>query len=184
MLNRARRSALAASRQLLALLLRHLDPGGPLVFGLDETIERRAGPHIEAKGVYRDAVRSSHSHFVKAMGLHWLSLMWLVRIPWAGRVWALPFLTVLAPSARYHAEQGRRHKTLTNWARQMLCLLRRWLPDRTYATLRLLAACHAGSRSVRPRHHQGVPQVKGCDRPAPRGCAGAACSETTEGAGS
>ena len=148
-LNRARWSALAASRRLLALLLRHLDPGGPLVFGLDETIERRAGPRIEAKGVYRDAVRSSHSHFVKAMGLRWLSLMWLVPIPWAGRVWALPFLTVLAPSARYHAERGRRHKTLTDWARQMLCVLRRWLPDRelvvvgdqAYATLRLLAAC-------------------------------------------
>ena len=100
---------------------------------------------MEAKGVYRDAVRSSHSHFVKAMGLRWLSLMWLVPIPWAQRVWALPFLTVLVPSARYHAEQGRRHKTLTDWARQMLCLLRRWLPDRTYATLRLLAACQRWS---------------------------------------
>ena len=125
-LNRARWSALAASRRLLALLLRHLDPGGPLVFGLDETIERRAGPRMEAKGVYRDAVRSSHSHFVKAMGLRWLSWtlykvqlsqMWLVKIPWAGRVWALLFLTVLAPSSRYHAEQGRRHKTLTDWTR-------------------------------------------------------------------
>ena len=98
------------------------------MFGLDETIERRSGPRIAAKGVYRDAVRSSHSHFVKAMGLRWLSLMWLVRIPWAGRVWALPFLTVLAPSARYHAERGRRHKTLTDWARPMLWVLRRWRP--------------------------------------------------------
>ena len=121
MLNWARWSALAASRRLMTLLLRHLDPGGPLVFGLDETIERWAGPRIEAKGVYRDAVRSSHSHFVKAMGLRWLSLMWLVPIPWAGLIWALPFLTVLALSARYHAERGRR---------QMLCVLRRWLPDR------------------------------------------------------
>ena len=144
-LNQARWSPLAASRRLLALLLRHLDPGGPLVFGLDETIERRAGPRIAAKGVYRDAVRSSHSHFVKAMGLRWLSLMWLVEIPWAGRVWALPFLTALAPLARYHADRGRRHKTLTDGARPMLCLLRRWLPDRelvvvadqAYAALRL-----------------------------------------------
>ena len=85
-LNRARWSALAASRQLLALLLRHLAPGGPLVCGLDETIERHSGKRIAAKGVYRDAVRSSHSHFVKAMGLRWLSLMWLIRIPWAQRV--------------------------------------------------------------------------------------------------
>ena len=49
------------------------------------------------KGVYRDAVRSSHSHFVKATGLRWVSLMLLVSIPWANRVWALPFLTALAP---------------------------------------------------------------------------------------
>ena len=66
--------------------------------------QRRLGPRIEAKGVYRDAVRSSQSPFVKAMGLRWISLMWIVRIPRAGRVWTLPFLTVLAPSARYHAE--------------------------------------------------------------------------------
>ena len=51
--------------------------------------------------------------------------MWLVAIPWAGRIWALPFLTALAPSARYHADRSRRHKTLTDWARQMLACLRR-----------------------------------------------------------
>lgn len=75
--------------------------------------------------------------------------MLLAEVSWARRVWALPFLTVLAPSRRYHEARGRRHKTITDWARQMLCLLRRWLPDRelvvvgdrTYATLRLLAAC-------------------------------------------
>jgi len=51
----------------------------------------------EAKGIYRDPVRSSDSHLVTS-GLRWLSLMLLVPIPWAQRVWALPFLTVLAPS--------------------------------------------------------------------------------------
>ena len=99
--------------------------------------------------MYRDPVRSSHGHFVKAKGLRWVSLMLRAEVPWANRVWALPFLTVLAPSARYHETRGRRHKTITDWARQMLCLLRRWLPDRelvvvgdrTYATLKLLAAC-------------------------------------------
>ena len=99
--------------------------------------------------MYRDPVRSFHGHFVKAKGLRWVSLMLLAEVPWARRVWALPFLTVLAPSRRYHEARGRRHKTITDWARQMLCLLRRWLPDRelvvvgdrTYATLKLLAAC-------------------------------------------
>jgi hypothetical protein len=56
--------------------------------GLDDTIERRRGKRIAAQGIYRDPVRSSHGHFVKASGLRWLSLMLLVPIPWAGRVWA------------------------------------------------------------------------------------------------
>lgn len=54
----------------------------------------------------------------------------LVKIPWAGAVWALPFLTVLAPSERYHQERRREHKKLTEWAGQMLKQVRRWLPQR------------------------------------------------------
>lgn len=124
-------SAQGASRVLLALLLRTFDAGGPLVFGIDDTIERRRGAKIKAKGIYRDPVRSSHGHFVKASGLRWLSLMYLADIPWAKRVWALPFLTVLCPSQRYHSERGLRHKKLTDYARQMLLWLRRTLPDRS-----------------------------------------------------
>ena len=113
-LSRAVWSSLQASGILLALLLRYLDPGQtPLVFGLDETIERRWGPQIRTRGIYRDAVRSSDSHFVKASGLRWLSLMWLTPIPWAQRLWALPVLTVLAPSERYYAQAVRRPKKLT-----------------------------------------------------------------------
>ena len=81
-LSRAVWSSLAVSRVWLSLLLRHLAPAtGPLVLGIDETMERRKGKRIAAKGVYRDGVRSSHGHFVKAMGLRWVSLMWLVEIP-------------------------------------------------------------------------------------------------------
>ena len=98
--------------------------------GLDDTIERRRGAKIKAKGIYRDPVRSSHSHFVKASGLRWLSLMLLTPIPWAKRVWALPFLTVLAPSERYYKDKIRKHKKLTEWAYQMILQVRRWLPDR------------------------------------------------------
>jgi len=81
-------------------------------------------------GIYRDPVRCD-SHLVKASGLRWLSLMLLVPIPWAQRVWALPFLTVLAPSQRYHEQRNHRHKQLTDWARQMIRQVRRWLPRRT-----------------------------------------------------
>ena len=110
-LNRAVWSPRAAARILLMLLLQHLlqhlDQGdGPLVFGIDETLERRRGPKIKARGVYRDAVRSSRQQLVKASGLRWISLMWLGHIPWARRYWALRVLTVLAPSARYYRQQG------------------------------------------------------------------------------
>ena len=99
-LNRAVWSPRAAAGILLVLLLQHLDRGdGPLIFGVDETLERRRGRSIGALGVYRDAVRSSRSQVVKASGLRWISLMWLGQVPWAGRHWALPVLTVLAPSA-------------------------------------------------------------------------------------
>jgi hypothetical protein len=129
-LSRACWSSRAASRILLDLLITTFAPSGPLLVGLDDTIERRWGRKIQARGIYRDPVRSSHSHLVKASGLRWLSLMLLVEIPWAGRVWALPFLTVLAPSERYHQKRQQRHKTLVNWGRQMLLQLRRWIPKR------------------------------------------------------
>ena len=129
-LNRARWSSRAASRILLGLLVRAFAPSGPILVGLDDTIERRWGKKIQARGIYRDPVRSSRSHFVKTSGLRWLSLMLLAEIPWAGRVWALPFLTTLAPSKRYDQKRQRRHKTLPDWGRQMVLQLRRWLPDR------------------------------------------------------
>lgn len=56
--------------------------------------------------------------------------MLLVPIPWTQRVWTLPFLTVLAPSERYNHQHSRRHKALTDWARQMLMQVRRWLGNR------------------------------------------------------
>ena len=124
-------SAHKASRVLLNLLLdRFVGKDETLVFGIDETVERRWGAKIKARGIHRDAVRSSHSHFVKCSGLKWICLMLLVPIHWANRVWALPFLTVLMPSIRYHQALGKKHKKLTDWARQMILQLKRWLPDR------------------------------------------------------
>ena len=126
-LNRAVWSPRQAAGILLVLLLQHLNQGdGPLIFGIDETLERRRGAKIKGRGIYRDGVRSSRSQVVKASGLRLLSLMWLGQVPWAGRYWALPFLTVLAPSARYHRQRGRRHKKLTDWARQMIMEPRSW----------------------------------------------------------
>ncbi len=147
-LHRAVWSSRALSHTLLILLVQVFAPIGTLVIGGDDTIERRCGKKIAAKGIYRDPVRSSHSHFVKASGLRWLTLMLLVPIPFAQRIWALPFLTVLAPSERYSQMRGRAHKTLTDWMRQALLQVRRWLPhrhivfvaDSSYAAIELLAS--------------------------------------------
>src|SRR5579872_5332965 len=146
-LNRATWSARRGSRLLLGLLVETFAPTGPLVFGLDETIERRWGPRISARGIYRDAARSSKSVANKTSGLRWVSVQLLASITWAKRIWALPFLTVLAPSRRYYQKKGRPAKTLTDCARQVIAQIRRWCPKRelifvgdpTYAALELLA---------------------------------------------
>jgi len=193
-LNRAKWSSRALSRILLRMLLRSFVPlDQPVVLGLDDHIERRRGAKIAAKGIYRDPVRSSKSFFVKTSGLRWVSLMLLAPIPWAQRVWALPLLTVLAPSERYHQERGRPHKQLTDVARQMIVQVRRWLPDRrlvvtadsSYAAIELLAACATLPTPVtvvtrlrqdaalyapappREKGKKGAPRKKGDRQPTP-----------------
>lgn len=129
------------ARILLGLLIDAFAPNGPVVLALDDTIERRWGRRIRARGIYRDPVRSSDGHFVKASGLpfaaasaaampsapdrrrcrRWMSLMLLASVPWAGRVWALPFLTALVPSERACRERGRRHKPLLDVGRNSSC---------------------------------------------------------------
>jgi hypothetical protein len=192
-LNRARWSTLAAARLLLRLLVAVFAPTGELVCGLDDTIERRRGQQIKAKGIYRDPVRSSHSHFVKASGLRWLCAMLLVEVSWAGCVWGLPFLSVLCPSERYYSERGRAHQKLTERAAQVFKLVARWLPDRvlvfvadsSFATFELLALvsgipnCSLVTRlrldaqlwaeaPVRRPGQVGRPRLKGERRPSPQ----------------
>src|SRR2546430_139706 len=126
-LNRAVWSARQGSRILLGLLLTLLvPPGATIVLGADDTVERRSGRQIRAKGCYRDAVRSSHTHVIRCVGLTWVSMMLLVPVPWSQRVWALPLLTALC----WPAQKGgrRRHKTSIDWVRHMMQQVRRWLP--------------------------------------------------------
>ena len=128
-LSTARWSARAVAHRLLLVLVATLVRDGPVVVGIDDTIERRWGARIGARGIYRDPVRSSRGHFVKASGLRWLCLMVMAPMPWGG-VRGLPFLTVLAPSERYAHARGQRHKKLTDRARQALLQTARWLPGR------------------------------------------------------
>jgi hypothetical protein len=128
-LSTARWSARAVAHRLLLVLVATLVRDGPVVVGIDDTIERRWGARIGARGIYRDPVRSSRGHFVKASGLRWLCLVVMAPMPWGG-VRGLPFLTVLAPSERYAHARGQRHKKLTDRARQALLQTARWLPGR------------------------------------------------------
>ena len=187
-LSRAKWSSMEASRILLDSLVETFVPeGDPLVVGVDETLERRQGKKIAAKGIYRDPVRSSHAHLVKTSGLRWICVVLLAEVPWASRVWALPFLSALAYSERYAQEQGKRHKSLTEWAWQMLLVLRRWYPQRQivavadggYASLKLLDRCRHLANPIafitrlrldaalyepaapRKPHQMGRPRLKG-----------------------
>jgi DDE superfamily endonuclease len=147
-LNRATWSARQGSRILLGLLITLLVPtGATIVFGADDTVERRSGRKIAAKGCYRDAVRSTKKHVIRCFGLKWVSMMLLVPVPWSQRGWALPFLTALCWPAKKRGQ--RRHKTSIDWVRQMMRQVRRWLPGRRlvlvvdggFAAVSLALAC-------------------------------------------
>jgi hypothetical protein len=130
-LNRVKWSGLLVSRILVSLVIAtFLVAGVPLLIAADETIERRSGEKIRAKGVFRDPLRSSKKRVVHCFGLRWISMMLLVPVPWSTRLWALPFLTVLAPSQATNLANGKRHKTSIDWIGQMIRVVRRWFPTR------------------------------------------------------
>ena len=149
-LNRAAWSPLEACQILLRRLLQYLDRGdGPLMFGIDETLEWCQGPGVNNLGVYRDAVRYSRGYAVKSDGFRCVSPMWLGHIPWAGRQWDLPLLALMATSERHYRHQGRRHEKFTNWICHLVLQMRCWLPrrplvvdDNGYAMLDLPRFCH------------------------------------------
>jgi DDE superfamily endonuclease len=136
-LNRATWSARQGSRILLGLLITLLvPPDATIVLGADDTVERRSGRKIAAKGCYRDAVRSTKNHVIRCFGLKWVSMMLLVPEPGRRRVWALPFLTALGWPARKHGQSR-------DGVRQMMQQVRRWLPGR-----RLVVVVEGGFAAV------------------------------------
>ena len=180
-LNRATWSARQGSRILLGRLLTvFVPPGGTIVLGADDTVERRSGRKIKAKGCYRDAVRSTKRHVIRCFGLKWVSMMLLVPVPWSQRVWALPFLTALCWPEKKRGPQ--RHKTSVDWVRQMMKQVRRWLPGRRlvlvvdggFAAVSLALACvtHHVTMVSRLRwdaalYHEPAPQPPGKRGPKP-----------------
>ena len=174
-LNRATWSARQGSRILLGVLIMLLvPPGAAIVLGADDTVERRSGRKVKAKGCYRDAVRSSKSHVIRCFGLKWVSMMLLVPVPWSRRVWALPFVTALCWPAKKGKQQ--RHKTSVDWVRQMIQQVRRWQPGRRlvlvvdggFAAVSLVLACVKSQVVMVSRlrwdaalYHQPEPQPPG-----------------------
>lgn len=128
-LNRDKWSVFSAGKILLGLLVRTgltIMPGY-LVFVFDETVERRQGKKIKAKGCYRDAVRSSKSNVIKCFGLKWVCATVILQPPWCKRPWALPYLVVLAHSKKANESAGKRHRTCVDIASQMVVTTVRWL---------------------------------------------------------
>ena len=99
-LNRSSWDGLALSKILLGLLIKLLPESWPILVAVDETLERRQGKKIKAKGAYRDALRSSQSNVVISYGLKCECMAIIVPLPWCRRAWALPFLTLLSPSKK------------------------------------------------------------------------------------
>ena len=123
--NRARWSALKGSRCLLSLLVQTFDAaGGSLTFVIDETLERRWGRRISKRGHHRDPLASSRKRSVSTSGLRWIVLTLVVTPPWTTRCWALPILSVPAPTPKVSERLGLRHKTIAQWARQMIRVVR------------------------------------------------------------
>lgn len=126
-LNRVVWSPLQGSKILLNILLKLMGKDKPLVMFIDETLERRKGPKIKARGYYRDAVRSSKGVVVKTSGLKWLTLAISWKFPFSARYFALPFMTTLEPSKKSTRAAKKRHKTTLQWTIQMIKQVMSWI---------------------------------------------------------
>lgn len=147
-LNRAKWNSLSGAKILLGLLIQPLPASLPILIVVDDTIERRSGKKINAKGCYRDACRSTQKLIVKCFGLKWVCLMLIISLPWCKRPWALPFMTILAPSKKANKAANRPHKTSIDWTILAIRIIARWLKrtfiligDGGFACIRLGHAC-------------------------------------------
>ncbi|OGT34678.1 MAG: hypothetical protein A3C44_05635 [Gammaproteobacteria bacterium RIFCSPHIGHO2_02_FULL_39_13] len=148
-LNRAQWNSMMGAKILLGLLVKLLPESWPILIVVDDTIERRSGKKIKAKGCYRDACRSTQKLVVKCFGLKWVCLMLVVPLPWCTRPWALPFMTILAPSKKANEARNREHKTAVDWAIVSVHVISRWLKrkwimigDGGFACIALGHACN------------------------------------------
>lgn len=148
--NRAKWNSIAGAKILLGLLVQLLPDSFPVLIVVDDTIERRKGKKITTKGCYRDACRSTDKVIIKCFGLKWVCLMLIVPLPWCKRPWALPFMTILAPSKKYNEQRKRPHKTSIDWTIIAVKIVSRWMKrpwiligDGAFACIKLGHICNA-----------------------------------------
>ena len=149
-LSRARWSSWQMSRLLLGLLVSTFVPeGAALVLVVDETLERRAGKKIGYKGFFRDSVRSVGNKVAVSLGIRWCVVCLLVRVPWATRPWALPFVAVPVLSEKTCKRLKKPHRSGVWWTSFLMEKIRAWYPKREivlvgdggYAAVELVACC-------------------------------------------
>jgi len=150
LLNRDRWNMLQGAKTLLLILLRLFNSNSVITFALDDTLERRRGCKIQAKGRFKDAILSSATgKIVVCPGLRWMPVMLLTPVSFIGRIVALPFLTMLIPSEKRQKELKQKYYSPQKRAIQVVCLLRRWFPsqklrlvvDAGYASVELAKQC-------------------------------------------
>jgi hypothetical protein len=129
-----------------------------ILISIDSTIERRKGPKIKGLGRQRDAVRSTKENKVLVVGLNWLVCAIHVQFPWTSKIWACPFFSILMPpenplsSSKNPSDlkKSRSHKTLNEWASQIVRIVAKWIgkiknitivADSAFATYVLANTC-------------------------------------------
>jgi hypothetical protein len=125
-------SSWALARRFTHAVLARFAPRGPIALAGDDTVAEHPGPKVYGKACHRDPVRSTRSFTAYRWGHKWVVVALLVRFPFAIRPWALPLLVALYRPKEQNHERGRRHKTPPQLVRQMLLVLKRWHPERTF----------------------------------------------------
>jgi hypothetical protein len=131
-LSHRRWSSWTLARALLTFLVQHWLPQGPIPLAGDDTVDEHPGKKVHGKGCHRDPVRSTHTYTAFRWGHKWVVLAVLVRFPFARRPWALPVLVALYRSEEDNQRHGRRHKTPPQLLGQLLLVLLRWFPNRSF----------------------------------------------------
>jgi hypothetical protein len=189
--SRASWSLWPLGKALATAALRWIPEDQPVLVAADDTVAQHRGPKVYGKAKHRDGVRSSHSLTVWKWGHKWVALAIVVQFPFTSRRWALPILCALYRSKEQNKAEGRRHKTPTQLARQLMAVLIHWFPQRKFVFLgdggfgshelarffarhrrhaTLVSRCHpdAALHTTPTRNRIGRPRIKGRKLPSPR----------------